>query len=197
MYDHNAGRTLRILASALRFPYHFSISPAASKVQKPRDFHKKFKKLSLDLLTDSGRSCNIFIVAVVKHLSFTETEVPMKHDHLELCLLFDFYGEMLTDKQRELFDLYYNEDLSLSEIAEHAGITRQGVRDAVVRAEHTLTALEDKLHLVSRYGKIDQHAQALSQEIKMLSHINANYMQNAEIGKILTHMQEHIRAITG
>ena len=66
----------------------------------------------------------------------------MKHDHLELCLLFDFYGEMLTDKQRELFDLYYNEDLSLSEIAEHAGITRQGVRDAVVRAEHTLTALE-------------------------------------------------------
>lgn len=197
MYDHNAGRTLRILASALRFPYHFSISPAASKVQKPRDFHKKFKKLSLDLLTDSGPSCNIFIVAVVKHLSFTEKEVPMKHDHLELCLLFDFYGEMLTDKQRELFDLYYNEDLSLSEIAEHAGITRQGVRDAVVRAEHTLTALEDKLHLVSRYGKIDQHAQALSQEIKMLSHINANYMQNAEIGKILTHMQEHIRAITG
>lgn len=197
MYDHNAGRTLRILVGALRFPYHFSISPAASKVQKPRDFHKKFKKLSPDLLTDSGPSCNIFIVAVVKHLSFTEKEVPMKHDHLELCLLFDFYGEMLTDKQRELFDLYYNEDLSLSEIAEHAGITRQGVRDAVVRAEHTLTALEDKLHLVSRYGKIDQHAQALGQEIKMLSHINANYMQNAEIGKILTHMQEHIRAITG
>lgn len=197
MYDHNAGRTLRILVSALRFPYHFSISPAASKVQKPRDFHKKFKKLSLDLLTDSGPSCNIFIVAVVKHLSFTEKEVPMKHDHLELCLLFDFYGEMLTDKQRELFDLYYNEDLSLSEIAEHAGITRQGVRDAVVRAEHTLTALEDKLHLVSRYGKIDQHVEALGQEIKMLSHINANYMQNAEIGKILTHMQEHIRAITG
>ena len=197
MYDHNAGRTLPILVAALRFPYHFSISPAASKVQKPRDFHKKFKKLSLDLLTDSGRSCNIFIVAVVKHLSFTEKEVPMKHDHLELCLLFDFYGEMLTDKQRELFDLYYNEDLSLSEIAEHAGITRQGVRDAVVRAEHTLTALEDKLHLVSRYGKIDQHVEALGQEIKMLSHINANYMQNAEIGKILTHMQEHIRAITG
>lgn len=197
MYDHNAGRTLRILISTLRFPYHFSISPAASKVQKPRDFHKKFKKLSPDLLTDSGPSCNIFIVAVVKHLSFTEKEVPMKHDHLELCLLFDFYGEMLTDKQRELFDLYYNEDLSLSEIAEHAGITRQGVRDAVVRAEHTLTALEDKLHLVSRYGKIDQHVEALGQEIKMLSHINANYMQNAEIGKILTHMQEHIRAITG
>ena len=68
-----------------------------------------------------------------------------------MCLLFDSYGDMLTDKQRELFDLYYNEDLSLSEIAEHAGITRQGVRDAIVRAEHTLRQVEDKLGLVARY----------------------------------------------
>ena len=62
----------------------------------------------------------------------------MKGKPLEMSLLFDFYGETLTEKQRELFDLYYNEDLSLSEIAKHAGITRQGVRDAVKRAEHAL-----------------------------------------------------------
>ena len=121
----------------------------------------------------------------------------MKQNHLEMCLLFDFYGEMLTDKQRELFDLYYNEDLSLSEIAEHVGITRQGVRDAIVRAEHTLTELEEKLGLVCRYGKIDQHIAALAQEVKMLSRNNAKYMQNDEIGKILARMHEHIHAITG
>ena len=76
----------------------------------------------------------------------------MKSKPLEMSLLFDFYGETLTEKQRELFDLYYNEDLSLSEIAEHAGITRQGVRDAVKRAEHALQEMEDRLGLVSRYG---------------------------------------------
>ena len=58
----------------------------------------------------------------------------MKATPLEMSLLFDFYGETLTEKQRELFDLYYNEDLSLSEIAEHAGITRQGVRDSIERS---------------------------------------------------------------
>lgn len=121
----------------------------------------------------------------------------MKHNHLEMCLLFDFYGEMLTDKQHELFDLYYNEDLSLAEIAEHAGITRQGVRDAVVRAEHILTDIEEKLHLVSRYGQIDQHIERLAAEVKLLSRINANYMQNTEISKILSRMSDHICAITG
>ena len=76
----------------------------------------------------------------------------MKSKPLEMSLLFDFYGETLTEKQRELFDLYYNEDLSLAEIAEHAGITRQGVRDSVKRAEHALHEMEQKLGLVARYG---------------------------------------------
>lgn len=71
----------------------------------------------------------------------------------EMSLLFDFFGDFLTDKQREYFDLYYNEDLSLSEIAQNVGITRQGVRDIIVRAENTLIDAEKKTGIVDRYLK--------------------------------------------
>ena len=57
----------------------------------------------------------------------------MKNQTDRMTMLFDFYGELLTDRQKEFFDLYYNEDLSLAEIAENAGISRQGVRDVIVR----------------------------------------------------------------
>ena len=53
--------------------------------------------------------------------------------NLKVALLLDYYSAMLTDKQRDLIDLYYNEDLSLAEIAEHESITRQGVRDGIKR----------------------------------------------------------------
>ena len=52
----------------------------------------------------------------------------MKNQTFRMTMLFDFYGELLTDRQKEFYDLYYNEDLSLSEIAENYGISRQGVR---------------------------------------------------------------------
>ena len=55
----------------------------------------------------------------------------MKNQTFRMTMLFDFYGELLTDRQKEFYDLYYNEDLSLSEIAENYGISRQGVRDQV------------------------------------------------------------------
>ena len=62
----------------------------------------------------------------------------MKNQTYRMTMLYDFYGELLTDRQREFFDLYYNEDLSLAEIAENAGISRQGVRDVIVRAEASM-----------------------------------------------------------
>ena len=66
-------------------------------------------------------------------------------------MMFDFYGDLLTDKQREYFDLYHNEDLSLSEIAEGAGISKQGVYDIIIRAEKTLTKVEQKTGLIDKW----------------------------------------------
>ena len=85
----------------------------------------------------------------------------MKNKTFEMCMLFDFYGDILTDKQKELFDLYYNDDLSLAEISEHMGITRQGVRDGIMRAEHTLRATEEKLGFTGEERGISAHAVAL------------------------------------
>ena len=75
----------------------------------------------------------------------------MKSQAYRMTMLFDFYGDVLTDRQKEFYDLYYNEDLSLGEIAENYGITRQGVRDVIVRAEAVLTELEDKTGLIRRF----------------------------------------------
>ena len=66
-------------------------------------------------------------------------------------MLFDFYGELLTAKQREYFDLHYNSDLSLAEIAESSGISRQGVWDIIRRAEAILRETEEKTGLVARF----------------------------------------------
>ena len=75
----------------------------------------------------------------------------MKNQAYRMTLLFDFYGEMLTDRQKEFYDLYYNEDLSLTEIAENYNMSRQGVRDAIVRAEAVLNELEEKTGLIQRF----------------------------------------------
>ena len=68
----------------------------------------------------------------------------------EMGYLLDFYGEVLTPKQREMLNQYYNDDLSLSEIGENFGITRQGARDAIKHGETTLKELEAKVGFAAR-----------------------------------------------
>ncbi|MBR0144641.1 MAG: DNA-binding protein [Clostridia bacterium] len=80
----------------------------------------------------------------------------MKSNAVEMGLLFDFYGDMLTEKQKQIFDLYHNEDLSLAEIAEITGITRQGVRDSVVRSEAALRTMEEKTGLIARFRETEE-----------------------------------------
>lgn len=77
--------------------------------------------------------------------------------NLQISVLLDFYGDMLTEKQREILEGYYNDDLSLGEIAEEREITRQGVRDAIKRAELQLTEMEERLGLAKRFWKVQEN----------------------------------------
>jgi len=84
------------------------------------------------------------------------------------AILLDFYGELLTDKQRECFELHYCEDLSLSEIAEQCGISRQGVWDNIRRAESALQEMEEKTGLVRRVAALERENEQLRRELSQL-----------------------------
>ena len=93
--------------------------------------------------------------------------------NIENSLLLDFYGELLTDKVRYATEMYYNDDLSLSEIADDMGITRQGVRDLIKRAEGNLQTFEEKLGLYKRFvetqeglSKLKERESQLKEELK-------------------------------
>ena len=82
---------------------------------------------------------------------------------LSVAYLLDFYGDVLSERRRSVLDDYYNNDLSLAEIASELGISRQGVRDLIKKAEEELTFYEEKLHLASRFQKAGEHAAALQE----------------------------------
>ena len=71
-------------------------------------------------------------------------------DALEMALLLDYYGGMLTDKQRDCFEMRYNQDLSLGEIAEELGVSRQAVNDNLTRTEALLRRMEENIGCVKR-----------------------------------------------
>lgn len=85
----------------------------------------------------------------------------MFEKNLNIGLLLDFYGEVLPERKRNLLDLYYNEDLSLAEIAENVGISRQGVRDNIKKAEEDLLFFEDKLKLSKRFNLIKESTEKI------------------------------------
>ena len=99
----------------------------------------------------------------------------------EIVLLFDFYGGMLTEKQREIFSCYYNEDMSLAEIAENEGISRQGARDAIVRAEASLRELERRLGLFGRYGGFSESVARIGEAAREILDVNARFYAGAEL----------------
>lgn len=87
---------------------------------------------------------------------------------LSIGLILDFYGALLTDKQAECLDLYYNQDLSLSEIADDLGITRQGVHDNIRRGEKQLLEYEEALNLHKRFSDINDICLLISKRLDFL-----------------------------
>ncbi len=120
----------------------------------------------------------------------------MRNISFELTILFDFYGDILTEKQHELFDLYYNEDLSLAEIAEHLGITRQGVRDGIVRAEEILRKFEGKLGLAAKYGRISDDIAHITDAAERIKEINDNNYRNAELDNYIDTILTRVRSVS-
>ena len=112
-----------------------------------------------------------------------------------MTMLFDFYGELLTERQREFFDLYYNEDLSLSEIAENNGITRQGVRDVIVRAENTMQEVEDKTGIIRRFQAQRPLLDAIESAANEIRAVNALQYFDPKIGELADKILENCGAL--
>ncbi|HIR61720.1 MAG TPA: YlxM family DNA-binding protein [Candidatus Faecivivens stercoravium] len=105
----------------------------------------------------------------------------MADKDLRISVLLDHYGAMLTDKQREVIDLYYNDDLSLAEIAEQEGITRQGVRDNIKRGEAQLLEMEQKLHAARRFERL---AALVSEADETLAAIEKDYADRRRVSSV-------------
>ena len=108
----------------------------------------------------------------------------MKNQAYRMTMLYDFYGELLTERQQEFFDLYYNEDLSLAEIAENYGISRQGVRDVIVRAEGIMTEMEDKTGIIKRFHMMQKTLTDASENMDKIISINGNKYFDLELDSL-------------
>ena len=109
---------------------------------------KNFKTVKKKYLTPSIISCMITKVIAVEKI-------------LEQTLLYDFYGELLTEHQQKIYEDVVFNDISCSEVAENQGISRQGVHDLIKRCEHILDDYETKLHLVERFVSLKEKVEAI------------------------------------
>lgn len=105
----------------------------------------------------------------------------MKQEAFTMSLLLDYYGSLLTEKQRNYFDLYYNQDLSLAEIAEQEGISRQGVHDTINRTEASLLQMEACIGCIGRSESIRKAADTIRHCAEtLLMHEDPTVRKNAE-----------------
>ncbi len=118
----------------------------------------------------------------------------MTDKNLNISVLFDYYGNMLTDKQRDVIDLYYNQDLSLAEIAEHEKITRQGVRDNIKRGEAYMLELEKNLRMVQQSQKLVRLLEEIDTRSREISRANKDSVYSAVIQENAAAISKQIAA---
>jgi predicted DNA-binding protein YlxM (UPF0122 family) len=127
----------------------------------------------------------------VKYISITKLRSGHMEKNVEMGMLLDIYGSMLTKKQYELLNDYYNNDLSLSEIAENENITRQAVRDNLKKGEKKLFEFEEKLKVMKK--QLDQEEKIAS----ILSNINKldENSTDEEVVEILEYVKRNLSAL--
>lgn len=101
---------------------------------------------------------------------------------LSVSVLLDFYGELLTPKQAESLDLYYNQDLSLAEIAEDTGVSRQGVRAFIKQGEAHLINFEEKLGMAKRFAEI----------LRLVSEVEAELAKDSDAIKKIQEIKKRL-----
>ena len=116
---------------------------------------------------------------------------------LRMTMLFDFFGSLLTEKQREFYDLYYNEDLSLSEIAEEADISRQGVYDIITRAVKSLEEFENKTGAVQRWIETRVRLKQAGSLITQLIGLRETGVEGARLANELNNIIKGIYKLNG
>ena len=97
---------------------------------------------------------------------------------VRMALLFDFFGELLTERQREYFSSYYNDNLTLSEIAENNGVSRQAVRDIVMRSEAILEDTEKKTRLLQRFTEMQSDISVIEGYLNEIATLNNSRFKN-------------------
>lgn len=111
--------------------------------------------------------------------------------HIEISILWQIYGKLLTEKQYKVLNDYYNEDLSLSEIAEINNISRQGVRDIIKKGEAKLFEYEEKLEIMKKTQENEKTLQLIFSQLSKLSEISSD----KKAQKILDEVQKELSYI--
>ena len=111
--------------------------------------------------------------------------------NVKISMLCNIYGKILTEKQLAILEDYYDKDLSLSEIAENQGITRQAVRDIIKKGESKLFELEEKLEIMKRMFKQEEKIAIILSELTKIQEKSSD----KQIAKILTHVKKELNCL--